>query len=78
MKFDTTVNGIYPNTSNQRSLVSGSTTSVLTPRQKFLTVLVAVLSSFAVGAIPVVYAFTVTPTHNQAPAETSFPRGEMF
>ncbi len=33
-----------------------TTTTELTPRQKFLTVLVAVLGSFAVGSIPVVYA----------------------
>jgi len=57
---------------------SGTTTPELTPRQKFTTVLVAVLSSFAVGSIPVVYAFTVAPTQNHTTTQTPIIRGEMF
>ncbi len=57
---------------------SGTTTPELTLRQKFTLVIVAVLSSFAVGSIPVVYAFTLAPTHNPTAAQTSIPRGEMF
>ena len=56
----------------------GSATPELTLRQKFMVVLVAVLGSFAVGSIPVVYAFTLAPTHSQSTAQTPIPRGEMF
>jgi hypothetical protein len=55
-----------------------TTTPELNLRQKTMMVLVAVLSSFAVGSIPVVYAFTVAPTHNQTTTQTPIPRGEMF
>lgn len=61
----------------RQPLVSGNTPE-LTPRQKFMTVLVAVLSSFAVGSIPVIYAFTVAPTQNHTTTETPIIRGEMF
>ena len=55
-----------------------TTTAESTLRQKIMMVLVAVVSSFAVGSIPVVYAFTVAPTHNQTTTQTPVPRGEMF
>ncbi len=57
---------------------SVTTTPELTLRQKIMLVLVAVFSSFAVGSIPVVYAFTVAQTHNQTTTQTPIPRGEMF
>jgi hypothetical protein len=66
------------------SKASGSvtTTPELTVRQKIMMVFVTVLSSFAVGSIPVVYAFTVAPTDNQTTTQTTtqtpIPRGEMF
>lgn len=50
----------------------------LTLRQKFIMVLVAVVSSFAVGSIPLIYAFTLAPTHGQTTTQSPFPRGEMF
>ncbi len=55
-----------------------ATTSELSLRQKIMMVSVAVLSSFAVGSIPVVYAFTVAPTHSQTTTQTPMPQGEMF
>jgi hypothetical protein len=57
---------------------SGTTAPELTLRQKFTMVLVAVVSSFAVGSIPIIYAFTVAPTHGQTTTQSPFPRGEMF
>lgn len=68
----------YSEFRSSQSSVSVATTPGLTPRQKFMTVLVAVLSSFAVGSIPVVYAFTVAPTQNHTTMETPIIRGEMF
>lgn len=55
-----------------------ATTKALTLRQKSMLVLVTILSSFAVGSIPVVYAFTVAQTHNQTTTQTPIIRGEMF
>lgn len=44
----------------------------------FAIVLVAVLSSFAVGSIPVIYAFTQAHSQNQTATSTPVIRGEMF
>lgn len=57
---------------------SGTNTPALTLRQKFTMVLIAVFSSFAVGSIPVVYAFTLAQTQNQNTTDTPIIRGEMF
>ncbi len=57
---------------------TGATAPALTLRQKFTLVLATVLSSFAVGSIPVVYAFTVAQTQNATTTQTPIIRGEMF
>ncbi|MBV8886761.1 MAG: hypothetical protein JO235_22585 [Chroococcidiopsidaceae cyanobacterium CP_BM_RX_35] len=57
---------------------SGTTKTGLGVRQKFMMVFVAVLSSFAVGSIPIIYAFTLAPTHSQDTTQSPTPRGEMF
>jgi len=77
--FDTPLDDTaYRDVRDRRSSGSSTTTPELTWRQKFTMVTVAVLSSFAVGSIPVVYAFTLAPTHNQTTTQTAIPRGEMF
>jgi len=70
--------GQKPNSRSSQSSGSITTTPELSLCQKFRLVVVAALSSFAVGSIPVVYAFTGTPAHNQATTQTPIPRGEMF
>ncbi|MBV9387893.1 MAG: hypothetical protein JOZ78_15830 [Chroococcidiopsidaceae cyanobacterium CP_BM_ER_R8_30] len=57
---------------------SGTTTPELTVSQKIMMVFVAVLSSFAVGSLPLIYAFTLAPTHSQNMTQSPTPRGEMF
>ena len=56
----------------------GVTTESATLAHPFAIVLVAVLSSFAVGSIPVIYAFTQAHSQNQTAASTPVIRGEMF
>ncbi len=73
--FDNTA---YPEVRNSQLSSSDTGTPVLTAYQKFMVVLVAVLSSFAVGSIPVIYAFTLAPSQSNAATQTPIIRGEMF
>ena len=55
-----------------------SATAKLSLRQKIMSVSIAVLSSFAIGSIPVVYAFTAAPTPSPTTRQTPILRSEMF
>ena len=61
-----------------QSSASSTTTPEWTPCQKFLLVLAAILSTFAVGASPIVFAFINSPIDNQVTTETLFSGGNMF
>ena len=57
---------------------SVTTTPEWTTSQKFLLILVAILSTFAVGSSPIVFAFINSPIDNQVTTETLFSGGNMF
>ncbi len=67
-----------PEVLSNQSLGSGTYTSEWTTCQKFLLVLVAILSTFAVGSSPIVFAFINSPIDNQVTTETLFSGGNMF
>ena len=56
----------------------GAATPEWTTCQKSLLVLAAVLSTFAVGASPIVFAFINSPIDNQITTEALFSGGNMF
>lgn len=49
-----------------------------TTRQNFMIVLVAILTTFALGSSPIIYAFINSPIDNQTPVETAIIGGNMF
>ncbi len=61
-----------------QSSSSDITTTEWTTCQKFLLVLVAILSTFAVGSSPIVFAFINSPADNQVTTQTLFSGGNMF
>lgn len=49
-----------------------------TTRQNFMLVLVAILTTFALGSSPIIYAFINSPIENQTTVQTAIIGGNMF
>ncbi len=61
-----------------QSLGFGTTTPEWTTCQKFIIVIVPILISFTFGSIPIVYAFTNSPTPNEPTTPTLIISAQMF
>jgi len=57
---------------------SGTNIPEATTCQNFMIVLVAILTTFALGSSPIVYAFINSPIDNQTTVETAIIGGNMF